>query len=101
MPLGSQANLKAGDTVVAVGFPASASPTDHLVATVGAVSDPKTTYDVAQAVDVPLLPNVIQTDAAINPGNSGGPLVDQDKQLVGMNTAVATSSYGRPLVKKS
>src|SRR3954451_737929 len=97
MPLGSQADLKAGDTVVAVGFPASASPTDHLVATVGAVSDPKTTYDVEQAVDVPLLPNVIQTDAAINPGNSGGPLVNQDKQLVGMNTAGLDEAGGRRL----
>jgi len=42
MPLGSQSDLKAGDTVVAVAFPASASPEDHLVATVGSGSDPKT-----------------------------------------------------------
>ena len=97
MPLGSQAKLEAGDTVVAVGFPASASPQDHLVATVGSVSDPKTEYDVAQAADVPLLANVVQTDAAINPGNSGGPLVDQDKQLVGMNTAGLDEAGGRRL----
>jgi S1-C subfamily serine protease len=97
MPLGSQSNLEAGDTVVAVGFPASASPQDHLVATVGSVSDPKTEYDVQQAADVPLLANVVQTDAAINPGNSGGPLVDQDKQLVGMNTAGLDEAGGRRL----
>jgi serine protease Do len=97
MPLGSQSTLQAGDTVVAVGFPASAAPTDHLVATVGSVSDPKTEYDVAQAADVPLLANVVQTDAAINPGNSGGPLVDQDKQLVGMNTAGLDEAGGRRL----
>jgi S1-C subfamily serine protease len=97
MPLGSQSDLKAGDTVVAVGFPASASPQDHLVATVGSVSDPKTEYDVEQAVDVPFLSNVIQTDAAINPGNSGGPLVNQDKQLVGMNTAGLDEAGGRRL----
>jgi S1-C subfamily serine protease len=97
MPLGSQSDLKAGDTVVAVGFPASASPQDHLVATVGSVSDPKTEYDVEQAVDVPFLSNVIQTDAAINPGNSGGPLVNQGKQLVGMNTAGLDEAGGRRL----
>jgi len=97
MPLGSQANLEAGDTVVAVGFPASASPQDHLVATVGSVSDPKTEYDVPQVGDVPLLANVVQTDAAINPGNSGGPLVNSDKQLVGMNTAGLEEAGGRRL----
>jgi S1-C subfamily serine protease len=82
---------------VAVGFPASASPQDHLVATVGSVSDPKTQYNVPQAADVPILSNVVQTDAAINPGNSGGPLVNQDKKLVGMNTAGLDEAGGRRL----
>jgi hypothetical protein len=97
IPLGAQSKLAAGDTVVAVGFPASASPQDHLVATVGSVSDPKTGYDVPQAADVALLANVVQTDAAINPGNSGGPVVNQDKELVGMNTAGLDEGGGRRL----
>jgi S1-C subfamily serine protease len=97
MPLvASQAEVEEGDTVVAVGFPGSATRSPTLTTTVGVVSVAKTSFD-QQALDVPMYPNVIQTDAAINPGNSGGPLVDVNARLVGVNSAGITLLGGRTI----
>lgn len=87
--LGRSATLQVGDEVVAVGAPLGLSGT----VTSGIVSA------LARNIDVPgegsattVLGNAIQTDAAINPGNSGGALVDVTGAVVGINSAIASTS---------
>jgi S1-C subfamily serine protease len=98
--LGSQSDLRQGETVVALGFPASASDANNLSTTVGAVSVVKEEFDL-RSLDVPQYTNVIRTDAAINPGNSGGPLVTLDEKLVGVNSAGITLLGGRTIQGES
>jgi serine protease Do len=96
LPLGSQAEMRPGQPVVAVGYPANASLRDNLSSTAGVISVVRSSFRFP-ALDVPVLPNVVQTDAAINPGNSGGPLVDLEGRLVGMNTAGFDEIGGRTI----
>jgi S1-C subfamily serine protease len=93
--LGSQRDLRQGDTVVATGFPANASTRDELQSTVGTVSLPMTSFDAPEDPDLQRYPNVIQTDATLNPGNSGGPLVSLDETLVGVNTVTFRGRGGQ------
>lgn len=86
MELATQAGMKQGDKVVALGYPGNAGPKPELQANEGIVSVVKTEF-TAKALDVPKFPNIVQTDAAINPGNSGGPLLDTKGRLVGVNSA--------------
>jgi Do/DeqQ family serine protease len=83
--IGSSSKLRVGDVVLAIGNPFGLEKT----VTLGIVSATERT-----GVDLGLLENLIQTDAAINPGNSGGALIDSLGRLVGINTAIYTRSGG-------
>lgn len=86
LPLGTQQQIRLGSEVVALGYPGTASSGANLIATRGVVSANGIRFD-QETLDVPLYPNVIQTDAAINSGNSGGPLLNEFGQVVGVNSA--------------
>lgn len=75
--------VEVGDLVLAIGNPFGIGQT----VTSGIVSALSRSQLDTDAV-------FIQTDAAINPGNSGGALVDMSGRLVGINTAIFTSSGG-------
>ena len=81
--IGTSKNLKVGDWVMAVGSPFGLSQT----VTAGIVSATE-----RDNLGINRFESFIQTDASINPGNSGGPLVGMDGKVIGINSAIATSS---------
>ena len=86
--LGKSASLQVGQQVVAIGSPQGLTGT----VTNGIVSAFNRTVTVQGEDGSTVVYNGMQTDAPINPGNSGGPLVNLDGQVVGINSAIATSS---------
>ena len=93
--LGVSANVKVGDQVLAVGSPLGLSGT-VTAGIVSALNRPVNTTAQGGFNDpaVATVIDAIQTDAAINPGNSGGALVDLAGQVIGINTAIASTSGG-------
>jgi Do/DeqQ family serine protease len=77
--------IEVGDLVLAIGNPFGVGQT----VTSGIISALART-EIAQSTEQVF----IQTDAAINPGNSGGALVDMAGRVVGINTAIFSSSGG-------
>jgi len=85
LSLGDSDQLKVGELVLAVGNPFGLNQT----VTMGIVSA------VGRAnVGIADYEDFIQTDAAINPGNSGGALVNVKGELVGINTAIFSTTGG-------
>jgi Do/DeqQ family serine protease len=86
---GNSDELKLGEWVLAVGNPFNLTST----VTAGIVSARARNLGINS--DQFSIESFIQTDAAVNPGNSGGALVNQQGNLVGINTAIAsrTGSY--------
>jgi putative serine protease PepD len=91
--IGSSANLRVGQPVMAVGSPLGLSGT-VTTGIVSAMNRPVSTTGESGNQNTVL--DAIQTDAAINPGNSGGALVNMSGQLIGVNSAIATLGGDSP-----
>lgn len=83
--LGDSEKMNQGDWVLAVGSPFGLenSVTAGIVSAIGRNINPNRQFQ-----------SFIQTDAAINPGNSGGPLVNMNGEVIGINTAIFTQTFG-------
>jgi len=88
---GDSDELMIGEWAIAIGHPfASAVGNPKPTVTIGVIS----ATDRTLKTKVRLYQNFIQTDASINPGNSGGPLVNLYGKLIGINTAIYSTSGG-------
>ena len=85
LEFGNSDKLQVGDVVLAIGDPfgVGQTVTHGIVSALARTKVGSSDYQF-----------FIQTDAAINPGNSGGALVDMSGHLIGINSAIASSSGG-------
>ncbi len=81
--LGDSSNVHVGDPVLAIGNPFGLART----LTTGVISALERKIQAPNGLTID---NVLQTDAPINPGNSGGPLLNEQGQVIGINSQIET-----------
>jgi S1-C subfamily serine protease len=91
--IGDSASIIVGQTAIAIGSPLGTFTETVTKGIVSALDRTITVRDDETGRPV-TLKGLIQTDAAINEGNSGGPLLNAAGEVVGVNTATASSAEG-------
>lgn len=90
--VGDSQSVKVGDVAIAIGNPYGLSGT----MTQGIVSALSRSLTVDESNPLSTgtytIPDIIQTDAAINPGNSGGVLVNVAGEVIGVTSAIQSST---------
>lgn len=87
---GDSDEIEIGNIVLACGSPFGLSQS----VTMGIISARgRSSFGIGAKTSV-INQDFLQTDAAINPGNSGGPLINLKGQLIGINTAIASTHGG-------
>jgi hypothetical protein len=88
IPYGDSDRVQLGEWVLAIGNPFDLNST----VTAGIVSAKARNIGILRDRNNLQIESFIQTDAAVNPGNSGGALVNTRGELIGINSAIATSN---------
>ncbi len=87
LPLADSSAIRVGEQVAAIGNPfgLSGSMSAGIISGVGRLIPAQEAGDFS-------IPDVIQTDAPINPGNSGGPLLNMKGEVIGINSAIYSTT---------
>jgi 2-alkenal reductase len=91
LQLGDSESVRVGEFVVAIGNPfgEQGSMSLGIISALGRSLQSQRDIGTGSSYS---LPQVIQTDTPINPGNSGGPLLNLDGEVVGVNSAIASTT---------
>ena len=87
LPLADSTQIRVGEQVAAIGNPfgLSGSMSAGIVSGLGRLIP-------SQEAGSFSIPDVVQTDAPINPGNSGGPLLNMRGEVIGINSAIFSTT---------
>jgi putative serine protease PepD len=101
---GDSSQIQVGDTVLALGSPLGLegsvtagiiSAKDRTIKSSSEQQEQQSPWGTQQQQQAPTtMTGLLQTDAPINPGNSGGALVSTNGEVIGINSAIATSGSG-------
>ncbi|MFE0820384.1 S1C family serine protease [Streptomyces sp. NPDC058794] len=92
LPLGNSDKVAVGDSTIAIGAPFGLSNT-VTTGIISAKNRPVASSDGSGSSKASYM-SALQTDASINPGNSGGPLLDAQGNVIGINSAIQSTSNG-------
>ncbi|MER6467119.1 S1C family serine protease [Streptomyces collinus] len=92
LALGNSDKVAVGDETIAIGAPFGLSNT-VTTGIISAKNRPVASSDGSSSSKASYM-SALQTDASINPGNSGGPLLDASGAVIGINSAIQSSSSG-------
>ncbi|WP_406171285.1 trypsin-like peptidase domain-containing protein [Streptomyces sp. NBC_00996] len=92
LALGDSDKVAVGDSTIAIGAPFGLSNT-VTTGIISAKNRPVASSDGSASSKASYM-SALQTDASINPGNSGGPLLDAQGAVIGINSAIQSSSGG-------
>ncbi|MEU3792099.1 trypsin-like peptidase domain-containing protein [Streptomyces fructofermentans] len=92
LPLGNSDKVAVGDSTIAIGAPFGLSNT-VTTGIISAKNRPVASSDGSSGSKASYM-SALQTDASINPGNSGGPLLDAKGSVIGINSAIQSTSGG-------